>query len=112
MRAGRPAECAAGGVAAVQRGAALILCEPLTGRTHQIRVHLAHVGHPIIGDDLYGIEGPWLDRQALHAAALTLQHPRTGEEITVAAPLPRDYKTALEMLGLGDVDEIGAVKGL
>jgi len=44
-------------------------CAPRTGRTHQIRLHLAHAGHPIVGDDIYGIQGPWIARQALHAAA-------------------------------------------
>jgi 23S rRNA pseudouridine1911/1915/1917 synthase len=97
---GSPAVCAAPGVAQLTQGAALIRCEPLTGRTHQIRVHLAHAGHPIIGDDLYGVMGPWLDRQALHAASLSLQHPRLKSVLTVEAPLPDDFKKALKMVGL------------
>ena len=48
-------------------------CAPRTGRTHQIRLHLAHAGHPIVGDDIYGIQGPWIGRQALHAAALEVR---------------------------------------
>ncbi len=48
-------------------------CAPRTGRTHQIRLHLAHAGHPIVGDDIYGIQGPWIARQALHAAALEVR---------------------------------------
>ncbi len=97
---GSPAVCAAPGVANLTQGAALIRCEPLTGRTHQIRVHLAHAGHPIIGDDLYGVTGPWLDRQALHAASLSLQHPRLKNVLTVEAPLPKDFENALKMVGL------------
>lgn len=82
-------------------GAAIVLCEPLTGRTHQIRVHLAHLGHPIIGDDLYGIQGPWIARHALHAAALRCMHPSTGERLKVIASLPRDFQELLDTLGLG-----------
>ncbi|KAL4539491.1 hypothetical protein Ndes2526A_g02525 [Nannochloris sp. 'desiccata'] len=97
---GSPGICAAPGVAHLTQGAALIRCEPLTGRTHQIRVHLAHAGHPILGDDLYGVMGPWLDRQALHAASLSLQHPRLNSSLTVEAPLPKDFENALKMVGL------------
>ncbi|GAB4821277.1 hypothetical protein N2152v2_008323 [Parachlorella kessleri] len=82
------------------RGASLVRCEPLTGRTHQIRVHLAHKGHPILGDDLYGLVGPWLDRQALHAASLTVEHPRSGQPLRVEAPLPHDMLAAMHVLGL------------
>ena len=49
----------------------------------QIRVHMAHAGHPLIGDDLYGLEGPWIDRQALHAFSLGLRHPATGEHLEI-----------------------------
>lgn len=61
-----------------------------TGRTHQLRVHLAHIGHPILGDDLYG--GPTLSiqRQALHAAELVFPHPVTHETLSLASPLPQD----------------------
>lgn len=82
------------------RGASLIQCEPLTGRTHQIRVHLAHRGHPIVGDDVYGLVGPWIARHALHAAALTVRHPRSGTPLRIEAPLPQDFRAALEALGL------------
>jgi 23S rRNA pseudouridine1911/1915/1917 synthase len=77
-----------------------------TGRTHQIRVHLAHIGHPVLGDTLYGAEysdGAKVDdgatekrvesdppRQALHAHSLEFTHPRTGERITITAPIPGD----------------------
>jgi 23S rRNA pseudouridine1911/1915/1917 synthase len=78
----------------------LVECMPITGRTHQIRVHLAHLGHPIIGDDLYGITGPCIDRHALHAAKLTLQHPESLEELCVQAPLPTDFTSAMRILNL------------
>jgi 23S rRNA-/tRNA-specific pseudouridylate synthase len=87
-------------LAAPARGAALVRCEPLTGRTHQIRLHLAHAGHPIVGDDLYGVMGPWIARQALHAASLTLTHPTTGLPLVPTAPLPADFVAALQALGL------------
>ena len=61
-----------------------------TGRTHQIRVHLAHIGHPIIGDGMYGRRSSIIGRQALHAATLCFRHPHTAQEITVQAPLPVD----------------------
>ena len=95
---GTPAALAAAPLPAA--GAALVHCEPLTGRTHQIRVHLAHAGHPIVGDDVYGLTGPWIARQALHAAALTVAHPRSGAPLRLAAPLPADMAAALGALGL------------
>lgn len=78
----------------------LMECMPLTGRTHQIRVHLAHLGHPIVGDDLYGITGPCINRHALHAAKLVLKHPETREELCVEAPLPEDFASAARSLHL------------
>lgn len=68
-----------------------------TGRTHQIRVHLASIGHPVVGDRTYG--GPMrfgLERQFLHAARLSFTHPMTGEELDVEAPLPADLVGALQ----------------
>lgn len=70
-----------------------------TGRTHQIRVHLAHIGHPITGDHLYGGYAPALiDRQALHAAKMIVNHPMTGEKLEIEAPLPDDMKKCLAIL--------------
>lgn len=63
-----------------------------TGRTHQIRVHMAHIGHPLAGDGLYGGDDS-LNRQALHCGEVSFVHPATGEKITVNAPLPDDIKS-------------------
>lgn len=70
-----------------------------TGRTHQIRVHLAHLGHPLLGDDLYGGSREIIGRQALHAFRLSLQHPVTGENISVTADMPEDMRFLLKSLG-------------
>ena len=71
-----------------------------TGRTHQIRVHLAWKGHPILGDPVYGRKTPELgqDTQCLHAKELTFLHPRTGEPITVTCPLPEYFQDVLSRL--------------
>ncbi|NLD20379.1 MAG: RluA family pseudouridine synthase [Clostridiales bacterium] len=70
-----------------------------TGRTHQIRVHMSHIGHPILGDRLYGGENVLLmERQALHAARLSFVHPITGEHLELEAPLPEDMKCAIGKL--------------
>ena len=68
-----------------------------TGRTHQIRVHLAHLGHPLLGDDLYGGSTERMTRHALHSARLTLTHPRTRECFTIASPLPDDMVRILSL---------------
>jgi 23S rRNA pseudouridine1911/1915/1917 synthase len=80
------------------RGASLVEARPQTGRTHQIRVHFAAIGHPIVGDRLYGKPSPIVGRQFLHAARITFAHPRTGERITLEAPLPGDLRRALDAL--------------
>ena len=67
----------------------------LTGRTHQIRVHMAWLGHPLLGDSLYGGDCTALQRQALHCRFLQFQHPITGETITLEAPLPEDLQALL-----------------
>ena len=90
-----------------------------TGRTHQIRVHLSHAGHPVLGDPVYGgrrvrkgnlskgeieVAGKALTlmkRQALHAGELSFIHPHTGTEMTFKAPLPSDFRSLLELLGSG-----------
>jgi 23S rRNA pseudouridine1911/1915/1917 synthase len=67
-----------------------------TGRTHQIRVHLQAIGHPVCGDPEYGTKGLLgLERQFLHAARLAFDHPVTGARIDVASPLPDDLQAAL-----------------
>nr|WP_142246133.1 RluA family pseudouridine synthase [Bacillus sonorensis] len=67
-----------------------------TGRTHQIRVHMSHIGHPLCGDTLYGGSRELINRQALHSEALTFIHPLTTEELTFQAPVPNDIGQLLE----------------
>lgn len=69
-----------------------------TGRTHQIRVHLSHIGYPIVGDTLYGGASDIIERQALHASELILNQPVTGQRLSFEAPLPEDIKKALERI--------------
>lgn len=79
-----------------------------TGRTHQIRVHLAHIGFPVVGDPLYGpgshgdLPGDLASPQALHARALSFEHPRTGVKMTFSAPLPDAFRKLLHWLHLHD----------
>jgi 23S rRNA pseudouridine1911/1915/1917 synthase len=87
---------------------ALLEVRPRTGRTHQIRVHLAAAGHPVLGDPLYGSRrgralpetgpGRSVRRHALHAATIAFRHPRTGEALRIEAPLPPDLAELLELL--------------
>ncbi len=74
---------------------------PITGRTHQIRVHFTAHGCPLFGDDLYGTPSALIARHALHAAVTVFPHPKTGENLTVRAPLPEDMLTLIRNL-LGD----------
>lgn len=69
----------------------------LTGRTHQIRVHLSHAGHPLLGDDLYGGDIRLIDRQALHAFSVRFTHPETGETLYFEAPLPEDMQKLITL---------------
>ncbi len=95
------------------RGYSLIKCMPKTGRTHQIRVHLSHIKHPIVGDDMYGgklvypwqlkdaepvVEEPVIARCALHASTIEFKHPSTNKVVKYEAPLPNDMQHLLEML--------------
>lgn len=121
---GKPAETQFEVVERWSRGAqgrrtyALLKCVPLTGRTHQIRVHLAYLGCPIVADTFYGDGGglllselkkkykqkkdeperPLVGRLALHAERLTLRHPVSGDPLTIVAPLPKDFEIALKYL--------------
>lgn len=76
-------------------GAALLRVRPITGRTHQIRLHLAAIGHPLVGDRLYGGRGE-AARPALHSAFLSLRHPVTRQRLEMSAPLPEDMTELLE----------------
>ena len=73
-------------------------CRLETGRTHQIRVHLSHIGHPILGDPLYGRAVPGLQGQCLHAVGLRFVHPRSGEAVELASPLPEEFQRQLRRL--------------
>ncbi|CAG9466650.1 unnamed protein product [Pedinophyceae sp. YPF-701] len=95
---GRPAPHFTGDAA--MRGAALVACFPRTGRTHQIRVHLQHLGHAIVGDDLYGVMGDFMPRQALHAHRLGLLHPVTQAPLDLTASPPADMVRAMGVFGL------------
>jgi 23S rRNA pseudouridine1911/1915/1917 synthase len=93
-------------------GATLLEIFPQTGRTHQIRVHLSSIGHPVLGDPLYGRKGrpgtihdpvlkecvKRMNRQALHAHRLEFTHPRTGERVHFVASIPEDMSNALSFL--------------
>lgn len=99
------------------RGYTLFQCRPFTGRTHQIRIHLKHLGYPIVSDTLYGgkelllsrlkrgyrlkpneEERPLLGRLGLHAEQLSIQHPTNQEAVTISAALPKDMQVALKYL--------------
>ena len=81
-------------------------CQLETGRTHQIRVHMASLGHPLLGDPLYGGDGTRFEAchralfhgQCLHAGTLSFRHPATGEPMTFHAPLPADFAAILAIL--------------
>ena len=79
-------------------GAAYVECRLETGRTHQIRVHMACIGHPILGDTVYGSKKPvpGLNGQCLHAVGLRFLHPRTGAPVELTCPLPEEFQRQLE----------------
>lgn len=81
----------------------VVECKLQTGRTHQIRVHMAHIGHPVVGDPKYGPEKQHftIEGQALHSAQLSLAHPVTGETMYFSAPLPADMELILANLRKG-----------
>ena len=81
-------------------GVTHLRCRLETGRTHQIRVHLAYIGHPILGDTVYGAKKPvpGLTGQCLHATGLRFLHPRTGEPVELHCPLPEEFTRMLEKL--------------
>jgi 23S rRNA pseudouridine1911/1915/1917 synthase len=83
-------------------GYTYVRCRLETGRTHQIRVHMASIGHPLLGDVVYGSKKPYpgLAGQCLHARELTFRHPRTGETVTVNCPLPDWFQAILNKLHL------------
>ena len=87
-------------VVARYRGYTHVRCRLETGRTHQIRVHMAHIGHPILGDTVYGRKKPELgqDSQCLHAGVLCFTHPRDGRPVMVMADLPDYFKEVLKKL--------------
>lgn len=78
----------------------LVECRLMTGRTHQIRVHMAYIGHPVVGDPKYGAKKcPFsIEGQALHSKTLMFTHPRTGERMEFEAPLPEDMQMILDQL--------------
>ena len=78
------------------RGYSLVEARPRTGRTHQIRVHMASIGHPVAGDAIYGTPAPGLDRHFLHAHRLAFDHPRTGNRLKLESPLPKDLQSFLD----------------
>lgn len=83
------------------KGYSHILCRLETGRTHQIRVHMASIGHPLLGDFTYGAPSPdkGLEGQCLHARRLRFVHPRSGEQILLETPLPAYFAAVLDRLG-------------
>lgn len=83
---------------AVGAGYSVVYCTLPTGRTHQIRVHMRHIGVPLLGDSLYGGDCGLIDRQALHCAQVSFVHPISGQRIVVEAPIPQDMQKLLDGL--------------
>ena len=87
-------------VVARYKGWTHLRCRLETGRTHQIRVHMAHIGHPLLGDGVYGRSPEkGLEGQCLHARELRFLHPRTGEPVRLVTELPEYFKEVLARLG-------------
>ena len=91
-----------------ERFLSLLRCRLVTGRMHQIRVHLAAKGWPIVGDATYGINFEGLERQALHAWRLSFKQPSTGHRVTVTAPPPLDMETLLRRFETREISEHGS----
>ena len=86
---------------AEENGRTLVRIRLLTGRTHQIRVHMKSIGHPVCGDPIYGSgRGAKVPRLMLHAYTLAFTHPRTGERMTFTAPLPEEFVQGLRGNGV------------
>jgi tRNA pseudouridine32 synthase/23S rRNA pseudouridine746 synthase len=102
-------------VVAFPPAASLVEAFPASGRTHQVRVHLAHAGHPLLVDPDYGDASPWrapggtvlLERTPLHASSLEFLHPGTGAPVRIEAPLPPDMRDAIEALRLAQESKSG-----
>ena len=94
-------------VLAKNNGLSLVLATPVTGRTHQLRVHFAHLGSPILGDDLYGKKSDYINRHALHAVSLRFDHPNSNEKFELFAPLPLDMQSIIEQYFGKDIIEYG-----
>lgn len=75
---------------------AFVAASPITGRTHQLRLHFAHIGCPMLGDDMYGVRSDIIERQALHAYMLRFRHPTNKSEIMLSAPLPQDILSIID----------------
>lgn len=84
-------------------GHTMVRAVPVTGRTHQIRVHFAALGHPLAGDDLYGGSRALIGRQALHAEEITFRSPFAPQPVRVRAPLPADFAALLDAVGIRDL---------
>ena len=83
---------------------------PQTGRTHQLRVHFAHIGHPILGDELYGEISPYIDRHALHATSLSIPMPYCENDVTqFNSPIPLDMQNAFKLITHQDINDIDAL---
>ena len=84
-------------------GHTMVRAVPVTGRTHQIRVHFAALGHPLAGDDLYGGSRALIGRQALHAEEIIFQSPFAPQPVRVRAPLPADFAALLDAVGIREL---------
>lgn len=90
-----------------------VIASPITGRTHQLRVHFSNQGHAICGDTLYGYPCEYINRQALHAFSLEFPHPSTGERVCVYAPIPPDiYSLCEHVFSFADMDRLKGYKGI